>query len=74
MAWVRERTIPIEQPALVGEVSADFCGLRVPRSQRDGNNKNNKYSEDNSSKNNAKYSITYTITFVQGLVGKPGCF
>jgi hypothetical protein len=25
---VRERTIPIERPSLVGEVSANFCGLR----------------------------------------------
>jgi hypothetical protein len=26
MAWVHERTIPIEQLPLVGEVSANFCG------------------------------------------------
>jgi hypothetical protein len=30
--FVRERTIPIERPPLVGEVIANFCG----RSQRDG--------------------------------------
>jgi hypothetical protein len=24
MAWVRERTIPTEQPPLIGEVSANF--------------------------------------------------
>jgi hypothetical protein len=27
MALVRKRTIPIERPPLVGEVSANFCGL-----------------------------------------------
>jgi hypothetical protein len=26
---VRERTIPTKRPPLVGEVSANFCGLRV---------------------------------------------
>jgi hypothetical protein len=26
VAWIRERTIPIERPPLVGEVSANFCG------------------------------------------------
>jgi hypothetical protein len=26
MVWVRERTIPTEQPPLVGEVIANFCG------------------------------------------------
>jgi hypothetical protein len=26
MVWVRERTIPIERPPLVGEVIASFCG------------------------------------------------
>jgi hypothetical protein len=26
VALVRERTIPTERPALVGEVSANFCG------------------------------------------------
>jgi hypothetical protein len=31
MVWVRKRTIPIERPPLVGEVSANFCGYRVPR-------------------------------------------
>jgi hypothetical protein len=36
MVWDRERTIPTEQPPLVGEVIANFCGKRVPRGQRDG--------------------------------------
>jgi hypothetical protein len=36
MVWVRERTIPTERPPLVGEVTANFCGQRVPRGQRDG--------------------------------------
>jgi hypothetical protein len=36
LAWVRERTIPTERPPLVSEVTANFCGLRVPRDQRDG--------------------------------------
>jgi hypothetical protein len=36
MALVRERTTPTERPPLVGEVSANFCGLRVLRSQRNG--------------------------------------
>jgi hypothetical protein len=36
MVWVRERTIPIERPPLVGEVIANFCGWRVPRGQCDG--------------------------------------
>jgi hypothetical protein len=35
MVWVRERTIPTERPPLVGEVTANFCGWRVPRCQRD---------------------------------------
>jgi hypothetical protein len=35
VASVRERTIPIERPQLVGEVSANFCGCRVLRGQRD---------------------------------------
>jgi hypothetical protein len=26
MVWVRERTIPTEQPPLVGEVISNFCG------------------------------------------------
>jgi hypothetical protein len=30
VAWVRERTIPTERPPLVGEVSANFCGEKVP--------------------------------------------
>jgi hypothetical protein len=36
MVWVRERTIPTERLPLVGKVIANFCGLRVPRGQRDG--------------------------------------
>jgi hypothetical protein len=36
MAWVRERTIPTEPLPLVGEVSANFCGERLPRGQRNG--------------------------------------
>jgi hypothetical protein len=36
VARVRELTIPTERPPLVGEVSANFCGERVPRGQRDG--------------------------------------
>jgi hypothetical protein len=36
MVWVRERTIPTERPPLVGEVSANVYGARVPRGQRDG--------------------------------------
>jgi hypothetical protein len=36
VAWVRERTIPTERPPLVGEVSYNFCGWRVPHGQRDG--------------------------------------
>jgi hypothetical protein len=34
MALVRERTIPTERPLFVGEVSANFCGRRVFRGQR----------------------------------------
>jgi hypothetical protein len=36
IAWVRERTIPTERLPIVGKVSANFWGLRVPRGQRDG--------------------------------------
>jgi hypothetical protein len=36
VAWVCERTIPTERPPLVENVSAKFCGQRVPRGQRDG--------------------------------------
>jgi hypothetical protein len=36
VAWARERIIPTEQPPLVGEVSANFWGSRMPRGQRDG--------------------------------------
>jgi hypothetical protein len=36
VALVRERTIPTERPPLVGEVSANFCGLRMSRGQRNG--------------------------------------
>jgi hypothetical protein len=35
VALVRKRTIPTERPPLVGEVSANFCGWRAPRGQRD---------------------------------------
>jgi hypothetical protein len=35
VALVRKRTIPIERPPLVGEISANFCGWSVPRGQRD---------------------------------------
>jgi hypothetical protein len=35
-ALVREQTILAERPPLVGEVSANFCGYRVPCCQRDG--------------------------------------
>jgi hypothetical protein len=35
LAWVRKRTMPTERLPLVGEVSANFCGWRVPRGQRD---------------------------------------
>jgi hypothetical protein len=31
---VRKRTIPTERPPLVGEVSANLCGQRVLRGQR----------------------------------------
>jgi hypothetical protein len=33
---VRKRTIPTERPPLVSEASANFCGERVPRGQRNG--------------------------------------
>jgi hypothetical protein len=33
---VAQRTIPTERPPHVGEVSADFCGQRVTRGQRNG--------------------------------------
>jgi hypothetical protein len=36
VAWVRQRNIPTERPPLIGEVSADFCGYKVPRNQCDG--------------------------------------
>jgi hypothetical protein len=44
MALVHERTIPTEQPLLVGEVSASFCGYRgiawsvqrIPRGRNHG--------------------------------------
>jgi hypothetical protein len=36
VAWVCERTIPTERPPLVGEVSANLCGQRVPRGKRYG--------------------------------------
>jgi hypothetical protein len=36
VAWVRWRTIPTERPQLVAEVSANFCGWKVPRCQCNG--------------------------------------
>jgi hypothetical protein len=36
VALVREPTIPTEQPPLVGEVSAKFCGERASRGQSNG--------------------------------------
>jgi hypothetical protein len=36
VASVGERAIPTERQPFVGEVSANFCGQRVPRGQRDG--------------------------------------
>jgi hypothetical protein len=36
VAWVREGTIPTERAPLVGEVSASFCGYRLPRGLHDG--------------------------------------
>jgi hypothetical protein len=36
VAWVCECAIQIERPPLVGEASANFCGRRVLRGQRDG--------------------------------------
>jgi hypothetical protein len=33
---IRKRTMPTERPPLVGEVSANFCGYRVSRDQRNG--------------------------------------
>ena len=36
VALVRERTIPTEQPPLVGEVSANFADRGVSRGQRNG--------------------------------------
>jgi hypothetical protein len=35
VVWVREQAIPTERPPLVGEVTANFYGQRVPRG-RDG--------------------------------------
>jgi hypothetical protein len=35
MALIRERTIPIERPRLVGDVSVNFCGYRVMRGRHD---------------------------------------
>jgi hypothetical protein len=34
VAVVRKRTVPTERPPLVGEVSANLCGQRVLRGQR----------------------------------------
>jgi hypothetical protein len=36
VAWVREWTVPTKLSSLVCEVSANFCGYRVPRGKRDG--------------------------------------
>jgi hypothetical protein len=36
VSLVRERTVPTERPAHFGEVSANFCGEKVSRGQRDG--------------------------------------
>jgi hypothetical protein len=36
VAWVRERTIPIERPQLVGEVIANFLRIEYATCQRDG--------------------------------------
>jgi hypothetical protein len=36
MALVRKRSIPTERPQLVGEVSANICGYKVSRGQRNG--------------------------------------
>jgi hypothetical protein len=36
VALVRKRTIPTEQPPLVGEVSVNFCGKRVSHGQGNG--------------------------------------
>jgi hypothetical protein len=36
VARVHEGTIPTERPPLAGELSANFCGQRVSRGQRDG--------------------------------------
>jgi hypothetical protein len=36
VGWVRERTIPTERLRIVSEISANFCGYRVSRCQRDG--------------------------------------
>jgi hypothetical protein len=36
IALVHKQTIPPERPPPVGEVSANFCGYRVSRGQRNG--------------------------------------
>jgi hypothetical protein len=36
MFWVRKQFIVTERQSLVGEVSANICGWRVPRGERDG--------------------------------------
>jgi hypothetical protein len=36
VALVRERTIPIERPPLLGDVSTNFCGLKVSRGHCNG--------------------------------------
>jgi hypothetical protein len=36
VAFVRERTIPTERASIVGEVSVNVCGNRLPHGQCDG--------------------------------------
>jgi hypothetical protein len=36
---IRKRSIQTERPPLVGEVSANFCGYRVSRGQRNGSSR-----------------------------------
>jgi hypothetical protein len=36
VALVRKQTTPTERPPLVGEISANLCGQRVSRGQRNG--------------------------------------
>jgi hypothetical protein len=39
VAIVRKRTIPTERPPFIGEVGANFCGLKVSRGQRNGSSR-----------------------------------